>query len=101
MSDPFNVNPDRPVTAILADIKTGAAAAANPNNQGKLGMAFAPFAALLVKLSQDAERATRTIITLSEKTDKATRTIIWLTWAPVGLTVIIAILTLALVLSHR
>jgi hypothetical protein len=56
----YNVDPERPVDDILADIKVGARDSfQTPMGNSDPGKLFAPFAALLVRLSRDAEATAR------------------------------------------
>src|SRR5947209_7328259 len=66
----WNTDPEREVKAILDDIKDGAVKSYSQN--GRIGLVLAPFAALLVRLSRDAdasaarmERLTRRLYVLT------------------------------------
>jgi hypothetical protein len=81
----FNTDPDRSVSEILDDIRTNAAGSTSQNN--KLGFVLAPFSALLVKLSKDAEA---TAASVNAKTHQLIILARWL----IVLTVVLIILTI-------
>jgi hypothetical protein len=82
----YNVDPDRPIDQILADIKGGALQSfQSPMGTSNPGALFAPFAALIVHLSRDVDAAAKRMERLTK----------WL----VGLTV--AILTLTALLLAK
>jgi hypothetical protein len=79
----YNVDPDRSIDEILSDIKVGALKSFHgpmqPSNPGAL---LAPFAALLVRLSRDADAA-------AKKMERLTK---WLTWLTVAILILTALL---------
>src|SRR5882757_5125569 len=75
----WNTNPNLTTNEILNNIKAGAVRGANDAN---MTFMIAPFSALLVKLSTDAEKT-------AEKTLKATNRLYWLTWALLVVTVLL------------
>lgn len=62
MANMFDTNPNRTTDELLNDIEIGLKQGFNSKN---LGAAMAPFAALLVKLSRDAERSSQKIVKLT------------------------------------
>lgn len=77
----FNTDPNRPIKEILDEIGTQAPAVFD-KGAGALGLVLAPFAALIAKLSMDAEVSTRKVIRL--------------TWWLIALTIALSLLTIPL-----
>jgi hypothetical protein len=89
MGDNIDTNPERPVEEILDQVRAGAALNLVPR-QVALGTVVAPFSALLVRLSRDAERTASLV-------NKKTQQLIVLTRWLIALTVVIILLTAPLV----
>lgn len=82
MSDPFDTDPNRSTDELLLAIKAGLVQGYNAQNPN---LGLAPFAALLVKLSREA--------------DKTARMVVWLTWGLFALT--FALLALTAVMTYE
>jgi hypothetical protein len=81
----YNVDPNRTLEQILADIRQGAIqATSTSSNVNLIGAILAPFAALLVKLSSDAALA-------SERLERLTRRLFWATIVLLVATVVLAV----------
>jgi hypothetical protein len=83
----FNTDPDRSVNELLDDIKNNAVK--SYSQEARLGLVLAPFSALLVKLSKNAEA---TAASVNAKTHQLIILTRWL----IGLTIVIIILTIPL-----
>lgn len=66
MSD-FNINPNRPIEEILEDIKKGSVQTMSAQRGDFVGAILSPFAALLVRLSQDAKKSADKLEVLTAK----------------------------------
>jgi hypothetical protein len=91
----WNTNPDLHLNEILNNIKAGA----NRSTGGgpSLSYMMAPFAALLVRLSRDAEERSNAAEVTAQAVNKKTWQLIVLTRWLIGLTVVIIFLTVPLV----
>jgi hypothetical protein len=81
----MNTDPDRPVNDILDEISK--ACFANARTELKMGLMIAPFSALLVKLSKDAETTAASVNSKTQTLIKLTRVLIVLTIALIILTI--------------
>ena len=64
----YNVDPNRPIEEILSDIKAGAVQSfQTPMGTSNPGAVWAPFAALLVRLSRDADASARRMELLTRR----------------------------------
>lgn len=72
----FKVDPNRPLDQILSDIESAANHAANIQNPG---LAFAPFSALLIKLSREANETADKNILAQERLILLTNKLLWVT----------------------
>ena len=84
----FNTDPNREVADILEDIKI--ASRTDTRVDLKIGLVVAPFSALLVKLSRDAEATAASV-------NGKTQTLINLTRILIALTIALIILTVPIV----
>jgi hypothetical protein len=86
----YNVDPNRAIEEILSDIRIGATQSfQSPMGTSNPGAMWAPFAALLVRLSRDAEAT-------AVRMELLTRRLYILTIALLALTFLLFILTLGL-----